>query len=378
MKVSIIEPVGGHGGMNYYNAGLGRGLVEIGVSSTLYTSIETVETSCESFSIDKCFIGVFGSRNKLIRLVNYLRGLIYAVRKIKGNGEAFAHLHFFQYGLLELIVCLTLRVFGLAVVATVHDVESFCHGRIGFLQKTVLKLCSDFIVHNRFSKSELRSVFRQSVISKPISIIPHGNYKSYVNQVSKKTARRSLGLSDKSEILLFFGQIKDVKGLDLLIDALALVKKKKPEVILVIAGKTWKTGFSKYRQRIVERGLDESVVAHVRYIPDECVDDYYCSADVVVLPYKKIYQSGVLLMAMSYGKAVVASDLRPMREVISDGENGFLFKAEDVDDLARVIVRALSFDVSRVGEAASNTMLGDYSWESIAEKHVGIYGKYKK
>ena len=91
-------------------------------------------------------------------------------------------------------------------------------------------------------------------------------------------------------------------------------------------------------------GLHENVRLDIRYIPDEQVSNYYCAADFVVLPYKKIFQSGVLLMAMSYGTPVITSNIPGMTEIVTDGINGLTFQSEDVASLAASLLGALSMD----------------------------------
>ena len=77
----------------------------------------------------------------------------------------------------------------------------------------------------------------------------------------------------------------------------------------------------------------ERIVRHIRFIPDEDVGDYYAAADLVVLPYRKIYQSAVLLMALSHGRAVLVSDLPGMTDIVEHGRNGWVFREGDVADL---------------------------------------------
>ena len=128
--------------------------------------------------------------------------------------------------------------------------------------------------------------------------------------------------------------IKKVKGLELLLHALSTVVEKNPNVILVIAGRVWKNNFSVYQKIIDENNLSEYCIIHNKFIPHEDVDHYYASADLVVLPYKRIYQSGVLMMSLSYEKVVLVSDLPPLIEVIDDEKNGFVFRSEDVFSLS--------------------------------------------
>ncbi|MEY8216234.1 MAG: glycosyltransferase family 4 protein [Colwellia sp.] len=377
MDINIIEPVGGHGGMNYYNTGLCRGLAAGGEEVSLYTCDKTQEKSESKFFINKFFVNIYGSSNKIVRAFNFFIGLCKSVRDISSRNGKFCHVHFFHYGFLEFLTCSILKLFGLSIIATIHDVESFSQGKLGYLNKFILKLCSHFIVHNEFSKKELKSILEDVGLRRAMSVIPHGNYIPFLDKRHKGDAKRKLDLPDNKKVLLFFGQIKDVKGLEVLIEAFSKVKESNDDVVLLIAGKVWKTDFSKYQSQINQLGLSKNeVITHIKYIPDELVGDYYAAADLVVLPYKRIYQSGVLLMAMSYGKAVVTSNLEPMLEIIDNEKNGFTFGSEDSASLAGALSAALNQDSDIIGFEAYSLMKNEFSWEKIAEKHLEVYKKY--
>ena len=136
-------------------------------------------------------------------------------------------------------------------------------------------------------------------------------------------------------ILLFFGMIKKVKGLDVLLRSLRKVIDINPDIILLIAGNPWENDFDICKEIIHQNNLSNNIILHTKFIPHEDVEYYYCASDLVVLPYKKIYQSGVLMMALSYERPVLVSDLPALKEIIVDNENGFLFKTENVDDLTK-------------------------------------------
>ena len=106
---------------------------------------------------------------------------------------------------------------------------------------------------------------------------------------------------------------------------------------------------------------------HKRFISHDDVEHYYCASDLVVLPYKKIYQSGVLMMALSYGKPVLASDLEPFKEVITDKKDGFLFKSEDTYDLTRKISVILSdkMNLERVQQNGKTLINMKFGWDAI-------------
>lgn len=375
MNISLIEPVGGHGGMNYYDMSLARALAGLGVRIFWYTCDETLETAEPGVEVKKTFKGIYGKANKFLRLYRFLIGLIWSLALTRFNGAKIVHYHFFGMGPLEASMCLCAKMFGCRIVATVHDVESFSHSDASSWCRLVLSTVSRLVVHNMSSMKALLEVAPKRFDAEAVSVIHHGNYRDYVVRYPSKSSRKALGLSETGSVVLLFGQIKKVKGLDVLLKAIPGVLSKMNGVTFLIAGKVWKDDFSDYQLLIDELGLKNSVKAHIRYIPDDEVDLYYSSSDVVVLPYRKIYQSGVLLMAMSYGLPAIASNLPGMAEVIAHGENGLLFENGNSDDLAKKIVEALSDEKRRLamGASALSLMQREYSWNSIAEETKAIY-----
>jgi len=229
------------------------------------------------------------------------------------------------------------------------------------------------IAHNQVSSKALVDTIGLSV--KKILIIPHGNYVQNLTFVDRRVAREQLKLPQHVPVMLFFGQIKHVKGLDVLLRALPAVVAKHPGVILMIAGKLWKTDFSDYSVLIKQLGLEQHVKLDIRYIPNEEVANYYGAADIVVLPYRKIYQSGVLLMAMSYRKPVVVSDILGMLEIIKDGENGFVFRTEEHRDLGEMLNQMLDqpAELGRVVARGYETITEQHGWDRVGQRTREVY-----
>ncbi|ABE50282.1 glycosyltransferase family 4 protein [Methylobacillus flagellatus] len=376
INVAFVEPVGSHGGMDYYDSGLCAGLLHQGVSATWYTCDISKPCGNRPIFMQLTFVNIWGKDATWRRGARYILGLCRSIKHAKKNYSNIAHFHFFHVGVLEFLSVLFFRLFGFKVVATVHDVESFKPGlTFSILLKWTYFLCNQLIVHNQVSKDEL--INRSNVSINKIHVIPHGSYIGLVApSMPKADARQALNVSSDEKVILFFGQIKEVKGLDLLIEALGLVKDKLKPFKLVIAGKVWKDNFSKYQELISKNGLNDFCKLDIRYIPDQEISMFYSAADLIVLPYRKIYQSGVLLMAMSYGTPVLASDLPGMAQIINDGENGFLFSAGNYIDLAEKLVKIFSYhDLSRITLQAENDMRTRFSWDEIAIKTISVYQK---
>jgi len=374
-SVALIEPVGSHGGMDYYDSGLAAGLAACGVPVVWFSCDVSEVRGSSSVRLEKTFVRPWGRGNVLLRAVRYVAGLWKSVSRSRALGLRIAHFHFFHVGVLEALGVLIARVRGLNIVVTIHDVESFRpSGGFALLERMTYRLANRLVVHNGVSRREL--VVRQPMIEDKIRVVPHGSYLGLLRPLPPKDlCRKALGLPSDEPVLLFFGQIKKVKGLDLLIDAFADVRRKLGRGKLVIAGKVWKQNFQTYAEQLEKLGLGDSVQTHIRYISDDELPNFYGAADVVVLPYRKIYQSGVLLMAMSLGVPVVASDLPGMKEVVSDGRNGLLFASGDADDLARVLTGIVCDQTqqSAIKSAAMLDMENQFSWASIGWQLRRVY-----
>lgn len=374
--LALIEPVGSHGGMDYYDSGLCAGVSKNGIDTVWYTSDISTPRGEAKVKIERTFVGIWGKSASWLRGVRYLKGLVRTLIHAKRRSTNVVHLHFFHVGALESLTVILSRLFFMKVVTTVHDVESFKPGgRSRFFRSISYGLSTFLIVHNKVSSREL--INKCNVNPSKVKIIGHGSYLGLVeSKIDKTLARSLLGLpSIDKKIILFFGQIKEVKGLDVLLHAFSKCRSSIDPCSLVIAGKVWKDSFDKYINIIESERIQGFVDCRIRYIPDSEVSAYYSAADLIVLPYKKIYQSGVLLMAMSYGTPVLASDIPGMCEVIDSGRNGYLFKSEDVAALSDAIVDLISDpeSMAAMAEEALLDMKNEYSWETIGTKLASVY-----
>lgn len=361
--VGMIEPVGGHGGMDYTDYGTALGLGKNSVSVLFFTSNQTDIRYFENVKTFLYFNNMW-KRNFFIKSYKYLFGHIKAFLHTKKEGGKIVHLHFFAFRSIDLIILLTAKLLRLKIVVTVHDINSFDKNSNIWYERMCYKLIDRVIVNNNISKKTLNF---KHILKKEITVIQHGNYLPFIN----------LSPSNKSEIftLLFFGQIKEVKGLDLLIRAVAIVKNSGYNVQLLIAGRPWKSKLDIYTDLINNLKLNDNIKADFRFISDNEVAGYYSKANLVVLPYKEIYQSAVLLLSMSYGNPVLCSDLDFFKDVIVHNENGFLFKNGDVNDLAEKIIEIKgNMRLQEYVSKNATIMINErYNWIKIGKEIKDIY-----
>ena len=374
LRVGIIEPVGAHGGMMYYDVGLCRGLAKAGVKPVLYTSGATERVDGLPFPVLTEFGTMWKARSRWLKGARYLAGLVRSLVQMRRSGTRIAHFHFFQATFLEWLSVLLAKASRARVVITAHDLESLAGAGSHLAGRLTYRAADLVVVHSETSAHELQEMHH--LPPRKVQVIPHGNYVGFLGEhLSPETARERVGAAGRGPVVLFFGQIKEAKGLDVLLSAFSRVLAKAPQSLLVIAGRPWKTDFARYELLIDQLGLRSHVVVHLRYIPEREVGQYFRAADLVVLPYRRIYQSGVLLMAMSYARPVLVSDLPAMTEVVRHGENGFVFRSGDVHDLADRMLDALSDGrrLEAVGNAGYQTVATRHSWDFVGERTARAY-----
>lgn len=373
----ICEPVGGHGGMDYYDLSLGKALSQAGVSPLLLTCDKTDEADA-GFTVRKVYKRIFGADPAWKRGLRFLQGSLEGFIRARLEGARIAHFHFFHVGALELFNVLLARVLGMRVVITAHDVEAFKPGLSSRkMVDWVYGLAAGVIAHNQISRKEL--IEKLGIPSERIHVIRHGNYDGYgVTANSRNDACRAIGVEPDEFVVMFFGQIKEVKGLDVLLQAMPdVIERAGRPVRLVVAGKVWKDDFSKYQRLIDELRIAAVVKLDIRYIPDSELPCFYRAADVLVLPYRRIYQSGVVLMAMTFGAPVIVSDIPGMLEVVTHERNGLVFRSGDSADLAHKISWAIvhETELEMLAVNAKKLMQTDYDWAGIGIKTADLYRK---
>ena len=162
---------------------------------------------------------------------------------------------------------------------------------------------------------------------------PHPVYDHFGTRIPREEAQRQLGLDPQRRTLLFFGLIRDYKGLDLLIDAMPLLG---PEYQLVIAGESYGS-FEKYEAQIAASGCADRIRVFNRYIADEEVAGFFSAADICVLPYRSATQSGVTAIALHFETPVVATPVGGLAECVERPGIGVMAERISAEALAQAI-----------------------------------------
>ena len=172
---------------------------------------------------------------------------------------------------------------------------------------------------------------------KPRLFCPHPLYDHYGPVMPREEARRAIGIDGHGRFALFFGFIRDYKGLDLLLDAMADPRLAALDVVLIVAGEFY--GDPKpYMERIERLGIGGRVVLKTDFIPDHEVGRYFCAADVVAQPYKSATQSGVTQIAFHFERPMIVTNVGGLPEIVPDGKVGFVVEP-DARQISDALVR---------------------------------------
>lgn len=178
----------------------------------------------------------------------------------------------------------------------------------------------------------------QFAAGKPAQFVPHPLYDNFGEQISKTAAREKLGIGDDKKILLFFGFIRNYKGLDILLNAMKLLnlKPQTSNFKLLIAGEFYEDRKA-YDEQIKQLGIAESLILKTDFIPDSEVKYYLCAADVVVQPYRNATQSGVTPLAYHFEVPMIVTNVGGLPSLVPDGKVG-LVAEPNAESIAEKII----------------------------------------
>jgi len=284
------------------------------------------------------------------------------------------------------LLMLYYKVLGKKIVFTAHNVNAGKRdGTDSLLNRFTLKiqyeLTDHIFVHTEQMKTELLEEFR--IRKEKVTVIPFGiNNAVPDTELTIAEAKRRLGVDSTEKTILFFGGIRPYKGLEHLVAAYQRLAAKDESYRLVVAGEP-KKGTEQYLrciQEAIETGPGrERVIQLLKFIPDDETELYFKAADVLVLPYTLIYQSGVLFLGYRFGLPAVATDVGSFRDDIVEGVTGFLARSCTAQDLANAIENYFSSDLYRTLDCR-RAEIRDHagarnSWNLVAQETCKVYAK---
>ena len=248
------------------------------------------------------------------------------------------------------------------VISIVHNLIPH-ESRIGddYFTKLFTSTVDGYIV---LTKSVLEDVKKYS--TQPALVTPHPVYDSFGEIESQEKARAKLRLNQETSYILFFGLIRDYKGLDLLIEAMADNRLIKLGIKLIIAGEYYSKK-ERYQELISKYNLNDNIHDVDKFIPDEQVADYFNATDLVVQPYKSATQSGVTQIAYHFNKPMVVTDVGGLKEMCPNGKVGYVVKPEATAIAEAIHHYFTTADRKKMVDGVIEEK-GKYSWDTFVER----------
>ena len=310
------------------------------------------------------------------------RGLLPLWSAIRESGRAdLIHLQwhdvYFGKGSTPVVVVRTvmfffqafvLRLLGTRFVWTVHNVLSHerQHPRWELMAcRAYGRFVDRIIVHCEVAARLVGDAYR--VPRHRISVVPHGHYAGwYPPPENKAKARKRLQLPHDTRVFLFFGLVREYKGLENLLDAFQRIDAKGCQLLII--GKPHSPSLAR---SLLERAAQDSrVLTRFEYVPDDVLVTYLGAADLVVLPYRDALTSGAAILAASYGRPVLVPRHGCMQEFPPDA--AILYDPERPQGLAEAITRALSAPLESMGHAAKRHV-AQHPWSDVASQTLAVY-----
>lgn len=223
-----------------------------------------------------------------------------------------------------------------------------------------------------------KEVFRDIdiFVRKPVKrFAAHPVYDHYGEIIPRQEALRKLNLSPDYRYLLFFGFIREYKGLDLLLEAMNDSRLREKPVKLIIAGEYY--GNQEYYNDLINRfGLQDQLVLRTDYIPSDEINSYFCAADLIVQPYKSATQSGVTQIGYHFDKAMLVTDVGGLSEIIADRKSGYVVRPEG-SAIADAIVDFYESEREEDFVRETKLLKQNFSWSNLTTKIFEIYNEVK-
>lgn len=231
------------------------------------------------------------------------------------------------------------------------------------LTKTTLKKGKYYIVHSKIDEKDLLFLNKKAKYKR--AVIPTYNVFNK-KHMSKEEARLQLQTNQQDFVLLFFGLVREYKGLKHLLIAMGTIKKMIPNVRLYIVGDFAGTK-DKYLDIIKEQKIEKNVTIVDGYVSDDEVEKYFAATDMVILPYESATQSGIVQIAYEFLKPVVVTEVGGLPEVVVDGKTGYVVPPLQPIKLVEAILKYYECKKKECFENGIREETYKFSWDRMNE-----------
>jgi beta-1,4-mannosyltransferase len=273
-----------------------------------------------------------------------------------------------------MVELLIVKVLGIKIVWTVHNLSN--HEKINssyenFVNRILIRFYDQVIVHCvAAQKSAAQSYHLDNRFTNKVHVIPHGHYiDCYENIVTRHDARIKLEYDKDAILFLFFGSIRPYKGIYELIDTFCKIENSRARLLIVGNPSNDAT-----RKELINRcEADGRINIYLHYVPENEIQIYMNAADVAVFPYTDILTSGSVLLAMSFGKAIIVPRIGCISETL-DAQGSFLYDPNNASGLSSALQIALSSDLDAMGQY-NRINAENFNWKKIAQMTLDVYSE---
>ncbi|ASJ05721.1 glycosyltransferase family 4 protein [Thermococcus barossii] len=369
MKIAVIGPIHPFvGGISHYNTELCKSLStnhELVVISYkrrypmfLYPGKNQIDKKC--------------SRKSEISNVEYILDTvnpitwIKAVSRIKKENPNLLIFHWvtpFMTPMFVTVFFLLKKLTRIQILAICHNVLP--HERTSldvFLTKLVFRNVDYFIVHSRKDFTNLKKI-----VTRPTRRVLFPLYHMFkVSNISKNHAKEIINLTKNDKVILFFGYIREYKGLIYLIQAMPKVLIRIPTAKLLVVGEFWDNK-ERYLAEIENLNIKNAVILIDKYVHNDQVELYFSAADVVVLPYISATQSAVVQTAYYFNKPVITTRVGGLPDIVTDKKTGLIVEPKDSEMLAEAISEYLEQTIGKKMGRIIHRTKWKFSWERLVK-----------
>ncbi len=211
--------------------------------------------------------------------------------------------------------------------------------------------------------NDLQTIFPKKKVAKNSSYHAHPLYDNFGEKLNRTEACEKLNLDPSRKYLLFFGFIRKYKGLDLLLESMALLPESQDQIDLIVAGEFYEDS-APYLEIIAKHGLENRVKLHTKFIPNDDVRIYFSAADVIAQPYRSATQSGVSQVAYHFEVPMIITNVGGLSELVPDGQAGFVCEPTP-EGLSEAILKI--FEGQNIPQMKENLvdLKKQFSWASM-------------
>lgn len=232
------------------------------------------------------------------------------------------------------------------------------------------KMLSDYFVGtiDKFvvMSSSVQEDMKKFTTTKPVILAPHPIYDNYGEPVEKPEAKKYLNLENDKKYILFFGFIRDYKGLDLLLEAIADDFFRENNIKCIVAGEYYGNE-QKYLDLIEKLHINDLLVLKTDFISNDEVRYYFSAADLVVQPYKTATQSGISQLAYHFLTPMIVTDVGGLKEIVGHGKAGYVVKPDPKEIKDAIIDFFKNNNGDKFREFLKQKKL-EFSWSNFVNK----------